>query len=110
MTDEERVLWHHLWRIPVEGTHFRRQASLGVYFPDFVSHRLKLVIEIDGVPHSLEEQRRHDEKGTRWLRSQGYRVVRFWNDEVKTDLNSVLNTIHAAIEEQKRSTRTPPRR
>ncbi|KRB15033.1 hypothetical protein ASD99_12515 [Mesorhizobium sp. Root695] len=77
MTDEERLLWRHLWRIPVEGTHFRRQASVGIYFPDFISHRLKLIIEVDGAHHSFDGQQRHDERRTKWLESQGYRVVRF---------------------------------
>nr|WP_246672402.1 endonuclease domain-containing protein [Mesorhizobium sp. B3-1-6] len=83
MTDEERLLWRHLWRIPVEGTHFRRQASVGAYYPDFISHRLKLIVEVDGAHHSADDQLRRDEVRTRWFESQGYRVVRFWNHEIK---------------------------
>ena len=52
MTDEERIVWHHLWRIPVEGTHFRKQAPIGPFYADFVSHRLKLIVEIDGATHA----------------------------------------------------------
>ncbi|TIW94295.1 MAG: DUF559 domain-containing protein, partial [Mesorhizobium sp.] len=78
MTDEERILWRHLWRIPVEGTHFRKQAPVGIYFPDFISHRLKLIIEVDGAHHSFDGQQHHDEIRTKWFESQGYRVVRFW--------------------------------
>ncbi|RWM24152.1 MAG: DUF559 domain-containing protein [Mesorhizobium sp.] len=79
MTDEERILWRHLWRIPVEGTHFRKQASVGIYFPDFMSHRLKLIIEVDGAHHGFDDQQRYDEARTKWFESQGYRVIRFWN-------------------------------
>ncbi|GAA2860819.1 very-short-patch-repair endonuclease [Aminobacter niigataensis] len=102
MTDEERILWKHIWRIPVEGTHFRRQASLGIYFPDFISHRLKLIIEIDGAHHGFDDQRRHDQTRTLWLQSQGYRVIRFWNHEVKQELEAVLDTIFAVVDERRR--------
>ncbi len=100
MTDEERILWSQIWRIPVEGTHFRKQASFGVYYPDFISHRLKLIIEIDGAQHGFNYQKLHDEKRTLWLQSQGYRVLRFWNHEVRQELDSVLDTIYAAVAEQ----------
>ena len=101
MTDEERILWHHLWRIPVEGTHFRKQAPTGVYIADFISHRLKLVVEIDGVHHSLDGQLQHDQKRDSWFSSQGYRVIRFWNHEVKEELEAVLDTIYVVVEERR---------
>lgn len=85
MTDEERILWRHLWRIPVEGTHFRKQASVGIYFPDFISHRLKLIIEVDGAHHSFDRQQRHDEVRTKWFESQGYRVIRSGTAKSKTN-------------------------
>lgn len=88
-------------RIPVEGTHFRKQAPVGIYFPDFISHRLKLIIEVDGAHHSFDGQQHHDEIRTKWFESQGYRVVRFWNHEIKNELDSVLDTIYAAVEERK---------
>jgi very-short-patch-repair endonuclease len=98
MTDEERILWPQLWR-PVEGTHFRKQASLGPYYVDFVSHRLKLIMEVDGAQHALEPNRRYDDERTLWLEGEGYRVLRFWNHEVKQELEAVLDTIYAAVEE-----------
>ncbi|WP_246670982.1 MULTISPECIES: DUF559 domain-containing protein [unclassified Mesorhizobium] len=101
MTDEERTLWRHLWRIPVERHSFRKQASVGIYFPDFISHRLKLIVEVDGAHHSFDRQQRHDEIRTKWFESQGYRVIRFWNHEIKNELDSVLDTIYAAVEERK---------
>ncbi|WP_245489682.1 DUF559 domain-containing protein, partial [Mesorhizobium sp. M2D.F.Ca.ET.140.01.1.1] len=91
-------MWRHLWRIPVEGTHFRRQASVGGYYPDFISHRLKLIIEVDGSHHGADDQLRHDEARTRWFESQGYRVVRFWNHEIKNELDSPATTLPADAE------------
>ena len=101
MTDEERILWRHLWRIPVEGTHFRRQAPVGRYIADFLSHRLKLAIELDGAQHRFEAHRVRDRERDRWFESQGYVVLRFWNHEVKKELDSVLDTIYAAVQERR---------
>jgi len=107
MTDEERILWSQIWRIPVEGTHFRKQAILGRFYPDFVSHRLKLVIELDGGQHSEDATARRDAERDRWMESQGYRVLRFWNHEVRRELDSVLDTIYAAVEERRALTPHP---
>ncbi|MGX5829124.1 endonuclease domain-containing protein [Mesorhizobium sp. 43Arga] len=71
------------------------------YVPDFISHRLKLIIEVDGAHHSFDDQQRHDERRTKWFESPGYRVIRFWNHEIKNELDSVLDTIYAAVEERK---------
>lgn len=101
MTDAERILWHHLWRIPVEGTHFRKQVPIGPFYADFLSHRLKLVVEVDGFHHAEEEQLAHDARRTDWLASQGYRVLRFWNHEIREELDSVLDTIYAVVEERR---------
>ena len=101
MTDAERILWRHLWRIPIEGTHFRRQAPVGRYIADFLSHRLKLAIELDGAQHGFEAHRVRDRERDRWFESQGYVVLRFWNHEVKKELDSVLDTIYAAVQERR---------
>ncbi|SDP69460.1 Very-short-patch-repair endonuclease [Phyllobacterium sp. YR620] len=100
MTDEERKLWRQLWRIPLEGSHFRRQVPIGPYCADFLSHRLKLIIEVDGFQHGLADQRRHDIRRTAWLEGEGYRVLRFWTHEIRTELESVLDTIFAVVKEQ----------
>jgi very-short-patch-repair endonuclease len=50
--------------------------------------------------HSFDDQQRHDERRTKWFESQGYRVIRFWNHEIKNELDSVLDTIYAAVEER----------
>ena len=110
-TDAEQVVWENLYRIPLEGTHFRRQVEIGPYRADFGSLRLKLLIEIDGPIHQEPEQGERDLRRDQWLESEGYRVIRFSNHDVTTDMNSVLSAIGLAIENQKHALDdTPPRR
>ena len=110
-TDAEQVLWENLYRIPLEGTHFRRQVEIGPYRADFGSLRLKLLIEIDGPIHQEPEQKERDLRRDQWLESEGYHVIRFSNHDVTTDMNSALNAIGLAIENQKHAPDdTPPRR
>ena len=96
MTDAERRLWYHLKRVPVEGTHFRRQGPIGPYIADFVCHRSKLVIEIDGGQHA--DNAEEDVDRTAAMNAEGYRVVRFWNNEVLGNLEGVLQSIVAEVE------------
>jgi very-short-patch-repair endonuclease len=98
MTDAERILWRGLSRVPITGTHFRRQATIGPYFADFACHEKRIVIEVDGEQHGFDGRRAADERRTTFLQSRGYRVLRFWNHEVLTGLESVLDTIYAALE------------
>ncbi|ATN33292.1 hypothetical protein ACO34A_05675 [Rhizobium sp. ACO-34A] len=100
MTDAESRLWRHLWRIPIAGTHFRRQVPIGRYFADFACHQIGLVIELDGSQHANGDATRHDEERSQFLALQGYRVIRFWNHEVLGELDAVLDTIFAAVQEQ----------
>jgi very-short-patch-repair endonuclease len=96
-TDAERKLWWHLrHRLPLPASHFRRQVRLGRYIVDFACHRLKLVIEVDGGQHA--EQRRRDSVRTRFIQQEGYRVLRFWNNEVLRNIDGVLELIQSAIE------------
>ena len=97
MTPAERRLWWHLDRIPVEETHFRRQAPVGPYVVDFVCHRARLIIEVDGSQHGFDQNRRSDEVRTEWLEAEGSRVMRFWNHEVLGGIDVVLDTIYAAL-------------
>ncbi|MGE0279720.1 MAG: endonuclease domain-containing protein [Rhizobiaceae bacterium] len=99
-TDAEQALWDNLYRIPLEGSHFRRQVKIGPYRADFGSLRLRLLIEVDGLIHNEPSRAEHDQQRTRWLANEGYRVIRFSNREVTTEMNFVLNAIDAAIESQ----------
>jgi very-short-patch-repair endonuclease len=93
-TEAEKKLWQHLRQPPFKQHHFRRQATIGPYFADFASHQLKLVIEVDGGQHSLNAS---DETRTQYLEANGYRVLRFWNNEVLENMSGVLSTIDTAI-------------
>ena len=77
MTDAERKAWRML-REHFNDWHFRRQAPIGPYFADFVSHRARLVIEIDGGQHAKDV----DAKRTAAIESRGHRIQRFWNHDV----------------------------
>ncbi len=91
MTDTERCLWKHLRAHRFANEKLRRQEPIGPYIADFVSHRSRLVIELDGGQHTVQVE--HDRERTRWLESRGYRVVRFWNNQVLTETESVLEAI-----------------
>ena len=97
MTEAEKRLWWHLGRVPVGASHFRRHAAIGPYVVHFVSHGARLIIEVDGAQHGTEAGLRADLVRTQWLESQGYRVLRFWNHEVMTQIEAVLDTIFASL-------------
>ncbi|MBB3568210.1 DUF559 domain-containing protein [Rhizobium sp. BK491] len=99
-TDAEAKLWKQLWRIPIEGTHFRRQVSIGRYLADFACHQIGLIIELDGSQHAEEAPRRYDAERTAYLESQGYDVGRFWNAEVIDEVEAVLDTIFAIVQQR----------
>jgi very-short-patch-repair endonuclease len=95
-TEAERKLWWHLrHRLSVSATHFRRQVRLGPYIVDFASHGLRIVIELDGGQHAVQSKR--DATRSKFLESEGYRVIRFWNNEVLTNIDGVLEMIQSAI-------------
>jgi very-short-patch-repair endonuclease len=97
MTDAERKLWWHLRGLQVEGTHFRRQATIGPYFADFACHDRKLIIEVDGGGHAEQDQIVSDDTRTQFLKSRGYHVLRFWNHDVLKDTEAVMSTIYEAL-------------
>ena len=96
-TDAEYRLWYHLRFRQLDNVKFRRQSPIGVYIVDFVSFERKIVIELDGGQHT--EQKSYDDQRTQWLRSQGFRVFRFWNHEVLEDTDSVLEVIWRALKD-----------
>lgn len=90
-TDAERRLWWNLRNRQLEGWKFRRQVPVGEYIADFVCIDAKLIIELDGGQHS--EQRQYDEQRTRDLEQAGFAVLRFWNNDVLTNTESVIEEI-----------------
>src|ERR1700722_839836 len=97
-TEPECKLWRELRVLNKRGYHFRRQVPFRGYTLDFVEHSLSLVIELDGSQHGLEEQRKHDAIRDAVLASQGYTVLRFWNRELKEDIELVVGRILHELE------------
>ncbi|MGY4627793.1 endonuclease domain-containing protein [Bradyrhizobium sp. USDA 4486] len=96
-TPYERILWRALKEVPLEGSHFRRQAPIGPYVVDFLCPAKRLIIELDGGHHNEDRTAERDRDRQRWLDNEGYRVVRFWNSEVAPDLNAVLERIYVEL-------------
>jgi len=94
-TKAEHTLWAALSNRKLEGVRFNRQVPIGPYICDFVARSAKLVVELDGGQHG--EAVEYDEARTRFLVSRGYRVIRFWNNDVFRNLDGVVLTILAAL-------------
>ena len=96
-TAAESRLWACLRNRQLGGVKFARQVSIGPFFADFCCREAKLVIEIDGVTHETPEEVSHDARRTAWLEAQGYRVIRFRNEEMMGDLDFVLEKIEQSL-------------
>ena len=94
-TDAEGLLWHYLRNKQLDGYKFRRQQPIGPYIVDFACMSRKLVIELDGGQHA--EQHNHDKKHDDYLRGKGYRILRFWNNEVFQNCMDVLEAVYQAL-------------
>lgn len=114
MTDAEQKLWHRLREFKHIGYHFRRQAPFEIYYLDFVEHAAKLVVELDGCQHGMQDQAHKDQARDAFLRSRDYSVLRFWNSELAYNLDGVVETIlrelSARYPHPKRSALRPPRK
>ncbi|MDD9876157.1 MAG: DUF559 domain-containing protein, partial [Magnetovibrio sp.] len=86
-TEAEKSLWARLRNRQLAGHRFRRQAPIGRYVVDFVCHEAKLIVEIDGGQHAAQADA--DTKRTEWLKGEGFRVIRFWNNEMLENLDGV---------------------
>jgi very-short-patch-repair endonuclease len=94
MTDAESLLWRHLRAHRLGGVKFRRQQAIGPYVVDFVHFGARVVVEADGGQHneSLADKQRDS-----WLKAQGFRVMRFWNNDILTKTAAVLEAVMAAV-------------
>jgi very-short-patch-repair endonuclease len=90
-TEAERLLWRHLKAKQILGLKFRRQEQIGYYIVDFVCYKASLIVEADGGQHL--ENAENDEDRTKWLNSQGFMLLRFWNNEILTNIDGVLENI-----------------
>jgi len=96
-TEPERILWNKLRSLQLDGFKFRRQHPIGEYIVDFINLERKLILEIDGGHHNEEQIQEKDEKRTKWLEGEGYRVLRFWNNDVLTNTEGVFLSIIEAL-------------
>ena len=87
----EELLWSHLRNRKLGGFKFRRQQPVGPYVADFFCPERKLIIELDGDTHDGRET--YDEKRSRWLKAEGYKVLRFLNEDVYKHIDAVLESI-----------------
>ncbi|MEI7802720.1 MAG: dihydropteroate synthase, partial [Bacteroidota bacterium] len=109
-TEAENVFWQLVRGKKLEGFKFRRQHIIGSYIADFVCLKKNLVIEIDGLIHQLPQNIESDAQRTQWLINNGFRVIRFTNEEVLVNSDEVLNKVLAELnkEEPAAATQNPP--
>jgi very-short-patch-repair endonuclease len=90
-TKAEDVFWFNVRARRLNGYKFRRQHLIGPYIVDFVCLRAKLIVELDGGQHALQQE--YDRERDAFLKKQGFRVLRFWNTELLTNRDGVLETV-----------------
>jgi very-short-patch-repair endonuclease len=105
MTPHEKAMWRLLHESELVALNWRRQTEFGNYILDFVSHSARLVIEVDGAQHGMTENAAHDAERTEWLKSEGYTVLRFWNQEAVRAPDDVWRSIYAAALQTKAAPR-----
>ncbi|MEW6142494.1 MAG: endonuclease domain-containing protein [Chloroflexota bacterium] len=96
-TDAEIALWKRLRNRQLDGARFRRQHPVGEFVVDFVSLEHRLVVEVDGGHHNEPDSTCADKRRQEWLEKSGYRVLRFWNNEVLGNMEGVLARIQDAL-------------
>jgi BirA family biotin operon repressor/biotin-[acetyl-CoA-carboxylase] ligase len=96
MTDAETLLWRHLRAHRMGGEKFRRQQPIGPYVVDFVHFGARLIVEADGGQHNGASP---DAVRDAWLQAQGFRVLRFWNNEILRNTAGVLDAVMIALNE-----------
>jgi very-short-patch-repair endonuclease len=101
-TEPERILWRHLRNRNFAGYKFRRQHPFDSYVLDFYCPSAKLAIELDGGGHNYRAGQTRDQTRSEFLARHGVFVLRFWNHQVRQELNSVLRAIWFALEERQK--------
>lgn len=96
MTDAEKTLWYFLRAKRFENLKFRRQQPIGDYIVDFVCFQQDLIVEVDGSQHLDNED--YDQERTNWLESEGFQVIRFWNNDVLNKTEQVLEKIKLELD------------
>ena len=96
MTRAETLLWRHLKANRIDGIGYRRQTPTGNYIADFVCFSSKLIIELDGESHDFEERQKADQRRDAFFTSEGFRALRFTNEQVRSNLEGVVEAIRQA--------------
>ncbi|WP_109807098.1 endonuclease domain-containing protein [Sphingosinithalassobacter portus] len=104
-TEAEKLLWARLRRSQLGGLKFSRQMPVAGFVADFMCRSEKLVVELDGSQHF--DNAKSDAERTRRIEAQGFRVIRFWNSDVMTNMDGVLEAILAAAEKRREREPTP---
>ena len=89
-TDAERSFWSRVRAHRLLGHKFKRQQPMGSFIVDFVCLAAKLVVELDGGQHSIDDS---DKIRDEWLRNEGFKVLRFWNNDVLSNIDGVIETM-----------------
>ncbi|MDR1123243.1 MAG: endonuclease domain-containing protein [Elusimicrobiota bacterium] len=97
MTEPEILLWSRLKNKNIGGAKFRRQMPIGGYIADFCCIKSKLIVELDGSGHYLEEGKQKDAERDGYLKSKGFRVLRFANSDILNNFDLVLENIYKEI-------------
>ncbi len=97
MTPEEVRVWAALRNLRHQGYHFRRQVPIDRYIVDFAALKQRLVVEIDGSQHGYAGRSDRDQLRDAALARLGFRVLRFWNNEVRDDFRAVIDTVFAHL-------------
>jgi very-short-patch-repair endonuclease len=105
MTDAERLLWRQLRNRELGGWKFKRQYPVGPFIVDFICPEKWLIIEVDGGQHA--ENVESDMQRSAYLNKMGYRVMRFWNNEVLQETEAVLEAILAILATSKQNSPSP---
>ena len=96
-TPQEVIFWSRVRAKRFKGLKFKRQYSLGRYIVDFICLEKKLIIELDGYQHKEENQERYDEERTEFLEKLGFKILRFWNNEINDNMEGVFIKIENSL-------------
>ena len=97
MTEQEKKLWHILRNSKFYGLKFKRQVPIGNYIVDFVCELHNIIIELDGGQHNKEINIKNDEQRSEFLKSKGYNILRFWNNDIDNNIDGVCEIIYKTI-------------
>ena len=100
MTLQEKKLWSVIRNRQFFGYRFRRQFPIGQYIVDFICREKKIIIEIDGGQHNEDINVYYDNRRTEYLIAEGYKVIRFWNNEVLNNLDGICEVIRRNLEDE----------